>query len=154
MKVKSINFCPRTKIFHYHLDSIIGVIAIFMMTAALKMISPTTVAVLRALEIIFAFAFQIIVMRQFPNITCIIGAILVTSSMCGISFEERITKRNTMELPNQSNSREYHLPRIVHIGPNFRTLRSFWYILLYLTLRFVKFILKFVSKIYLFIKMP
>ena len=95
------------------------------MTAALKMISPTTVAVLRALEIIFAFAFQIIVMRQFPNITCIIGAILVTSSMCGISFEERITKRNTMELPNQSNPREYHLPRIVHIGPNFRTIRSY-----------------------------
>ena len=95
------------------------------MTAALKMISPTTVAVLRALEIIFAFVFQIIVMHQFPNITCIIGAILVTTSMCGISFEERMTKRSNGVLPtNESNSSRIYYPRIVLIGPNIRTLRS------------------------------
>ena len=97
--------------------SIIGIAAIFTMTAALKMISPTTVAVLRALEIIFAFLFQIVVMQQFPNNTCIVGATLVTISICGISVEEKISNENISQ-------QRFGLPRYVQIGSNFVILRN------------------------------
>ena len=104
--------------------SIIGILAIFAMTATLKMIAPTTVAVLRALEIILAFVFQIIVMHQFPNVTCIFGAILVIMSMCGISLEEGIARpRNYMPVPGNS-SQGLPTTRMVHIGPNLVTFRS------------------------------
>ena len=69
--------------------SLIGILAIFAMTAALKMVSPTSVSVLRALEIILAFLFQIIVMHQIPNGLCIAGAAIVTLCILGISLEER-----------------------------------------------------------------
>ena len=69
--------------------SLIGILAIFAMTAALKMVSPTSVSVLRALEIILAFLFQIIVMHQIPNGLCIAGAAIVSLCILGISLEER-----------------------------------------------------------------
>ena len=104
--------------------SVIGILAIFAMTATLKMISPTTVAVLRALEIILAFVFQIIVMHQFPNVTCVFGAIIVSISMCGISLEEGIARpRNYMPVPGNS-SQGLPTTRMVHIGPNLVTFRS------------------------------
>ena len=100
--------------------SMIGIVAILAMTAALKMISPTSVSVLKALEIIFAFLFQIIVMHQWPNVLCIVGATLVSGSIIGISIEERYSN-NQQEMQNLFNSarhenRRNSPPRLVQIG--------------------------------------
>ena len=66
----------------------------------------TSVSVLRALEIILAFLFQIIVMHQIPNLICMIGSALVTMCILGIALQER---ENTGE----------SFPRVMQIGRTF-----------------------------------
>lgn len=70
--------------------SFIGVLAYLSMTEALKAISPTSVSVLRALEIILAYFCQIMFLGQYPNLTCVAGALLVMLSVVGIAIEEKL----------------------------------------------------------------
>ena len=106
--------------------SLVGISAIFTMTAALKMVSPTSVSVLKALEIIFAFLFQIIVMRDIPNGLCLFGAALVTASILGISVEERYSNRRIDQGNFSSSRREslQSLPRVLQVGPTFVIMRN------------------------------
>ncbi len=102
--------------------SLIGICAIFTMTAALKMVSPTSVSVLKALEIIFAFLFQIIVMHQIPNAVCLIGAALVTGSILGISFAEGRVSQTSQEHTRLS-ARRGSMSGIAQIGPTYLLVR-------------------------------
>ena len=77
--------------------SMLGIMAYFTMTAALKMITPTSVSVLRALEIVLAYLCQILVMAQIPNLMCCIGAALVIVCVIGIAIEERLKARSRSE---------------------------------------------------------
>ena len=70
--------------------SALGVLAYLAMTQALKLTSPTSVSVLRALEIILAYVCQIAVMGQYPNLISIGGAVLVIASVVGIAVEEKL----------------------------------------------------------------
>ena len=70
--------------------AVVGITAYFTMTVSLKLISPTSVSVLRALEILLAYLCQIVVMGQIPNATCLGGAILVMVSVIGIAIEEKL----------------------------------------------------------------
>lgn len=70
--------------------AVIGITAYFTMTVSLRLISPTSVSVLRALEILLAYLCQIVVMGQIPNATCLGGAILVMVSVIGIAVEEKL----------------------------------------------------------------
>lgn len=74
--------------------SALGVLAYLTMTESLKSISPTSVSVLRALEIILAFICQISFMGQMPNLLCISGASLVILSVVGIAVEEKLKNSN------------------------------------------------------------
>jgi drug/metabolite transporter (DMT)-like permease len=95
------------------MTSLVGIMAYFAMTAALKMITPTSVSVLRALEIVLAYLCQIVVMHQIPNKLCMIGATLVIVSVVGIAIEERYSaSRRTIE---SSTS----LQRTLQIGRTF-----------------------------------
>ena len=64
-----------------------GLIGYFCMTKSLQMIDPTTVAFIRALEIIFGYAFQIIIMHQLPTLLSIAGASLVLISILAITLQ-------------------------------------------------------------------
>ena len=74
--------------------SAIGILAYFAMTLALKSVSPTSVSVLRALEIVMAYACQIIMMGEFPNWICLVGAGLVMFSVVGLALDEKFSNRN------------------------------------------------------------
>ena len=71
------------------LISVIGVLAYFSMTESLKYITPTSLSVLRALEIVFAYACQIILLGQMPDWMSILGASLVMLSVIGIAMIEK-----------------------------------------------------------------
>ena len=62
------------------------------MTISLKMVSPTSVSVLRALEIILAYICQAIILHIMPNTLCIIGSILVILCVTGIAIVEKSRK--------------------------------------------------------------
>ena len=70
--------------------SLVGISAYFTMTAALQIVSPTSVSVLRAMEIVLAYLCQILVMGQYPNAICIGGAVLVMGSVVGIAIDEKL----------------------------------------------------------------
>jgi len=70
--------------------AVVGITAYFAMTVSLKLISPTSVSVLRALEILLAYLCQIVVMGQIPNAICVAGAILVMVCVIGIAIEEKL----------------------------------------------------------------
>ena len=72
--------------------SCVGISAYFTMTAALQIVSPTSVSVLRALEIILAYICQILILGQYPNATCIGGAVLVIASVLGIAVDEQMNR--------------------------------------------------------------
>ena len=73
------------------------------MTVSLKMVSPTSVSVLRALEIILAYIFQVIFMQEIPNTLCIIGSLLVIACVTGIAMEEK-TRRSSSSSEFQENN--------------------------------------------------
>ena len=72
------------------------------MTVSLKMVSPTSVSVLRALEIILAYICQVIILRIMPNTLCIIGSILVIVCVAGIAIVEKSRKSKTESLQEHS----------------------------------------------------
>ena len=84
------------------------------MTVSLKMVSPTSVSVLRALEIILAYIFQVIFMQEIPNTLCIIGSLLVIACVTGIAMEEK-TRRSS----SSSEFQENNSTRSLQIGRTF-----------------------------------
>ena len=72
------------------LISFLGVLAYLCMTQALKTVSPTSVSVMRGLEIILAYVVQVVVMGQVPNLMGIFGALIVMGSVMGIAVEEKL----------------------------------------------------------------
>ena len=94
--------------------SLVGILAYFAMTVALRMVSPTSVSVLRALEIILAYLCQIIVMQQMPNKLCILGSTLVMMCVVGIAIAERSTSAS-----NNNNNNGFWRPRSLQIGRTF-----------------------------------
>ena len=84
------------------------------MTVSLKMVSPTSVSVLRALEIILAYIFQVIFMNEIPNTLCIIGSLLVILCVTGIAMEEK-SKRSS----SSSEFQENNSTRSLQIGRTF-----------------------------------
>ena len=85
------------------------------MTVSLKMVSPTSVSVLRALEIILAYIFQVIFMNEIPNTLCIIGSLLVILCVTGIAMEEK-SKRSSSSSEFQENN---YSTRSLQIGRTF-----------------------------------
>jgi len=67
-----------------------GLLGYYSMTRSLQLIPPTTVAVLRALEIILAYVAQACVMGEIPNILAISGSSMVMLSVIGFAMEETV----------------------------------------------------------------
>jgi len=67
-----------------------GIIGHFCMTRSLRLIPPTTVAVLRAKEIILAYVAQAALMGEIPNAISISGSSLVMLSVVAFALEEVI----------------------------------------------------------------
>jgi len=74
---------------------LMGIIGYFSMTRSLRLIPPTTVAVLRALEIILAYIAQAVVMGEIPNIISISGSSLVMFSVVAFALEEIVLGKIT-----------------------------------------------------------
>ena len=71
-----------------HKDYLFYFLGNFCVIKSLQIIDPTLVAFNRALEIIFGYAFQIIVMEQMPTLLSITGAGLVLFSVLAISLQD------------------------------------------------------------------
>jgi len=67
-----------------------GLIGYYSMTRSLQLIPPTTVAVLRALEIILAYIAQAAVMGEIPNILAVTGSTIVMFSVIAFALEETV----------------------------------------------------------------
>ena len=67
---------------------LMGLLGHFSLTRSLRLIPPTTVAVLRAMEIILAYTVQALVMGQIPNSLSITGSGLVMVSVVSFALEE------------------------------------------------------------------
>ena len=83
------------------------------MTVSLKMVSPTSVSVLRALEIILAYICQVLVMNQIPNALCILGSTLVVFCVIGIAIDEKLSSSN-----EQNAHRSLQIGRTYIFTPN------------------------------------
>lgn len=69
-----------------------GITGYFCLTRSLQLIPPTTVAVLRAMEIILAYLAQAIVMGELPDLLAISGSSLVMLSVMAFALEEIILR--------------------------------------------------------------
>ena len=67
-----------------------GILSYFCMTKSLQMIDPTIVAFVRALEIVFAYVAQIVIMHQLPNLLAIIGGSCVLISVLAMALQQKI----------------------------------------------------------------
>ena len=67
-----------------------GMVSYLCMTKSLQMIDPTIVAFVRAMEIVFAYVAQIVIMHQLPNLLAIIGGSCVLFSLLAMVFYEKI----------------------------------------------------------------
>merc|ERR1719158_2149985 len=67
-----------------------GIAGYFSMTRSLQLIPPTTVAVLRAMEIILAYIIQAVVMGEVPDTLAITGSSLVMMSVVAFALEDLI----------------------------------------------------------------
>ena len=69
--------------------STVGILSYFALMEALLSISPTSVSVIRALEIVLAYICQILFIGVYPDVIGIGGSLLVMASVIGIAVEER-----------------------------------------------------------------
>jgi len=68
----------------------LGLLGFLLLTRALQLIPPTTVAVIRVIEIVFAYVLQSVILNEVPNCLAIIGSSLVILSVIGITTENII----------------------------------------------------------------
>ena len=83
------------------------------MTISLKMVSPTSVSVLRALEIILAYICQAIILHIMPNTLCIIGSFLVILCVTGIATVEKSRKSS-----QETSARTLQIARTFIVNPS------------------------------------
>ena len=69
-----------------------GILSFFFVTRSLQLIDPTTVAFVRALEIVFAYVAQVTILQQMPTTLAIIGAGCVMASVLAVALEEKVQK--------------------------------------------------------------
>merc|ERR1712141_232228 len=93
--------------------SLSGILGYFTMTISLKMVSPTSVSVLRALEIILAYICQAIILHIMPNTLCIIGSILVILCVTGIAIVEKSRKSS-----QETSARTLQIARTFIVNPS------------------------------------
>jgi len=67
---------------------LMGILGYFALTRSLRLIPPTTVAVLRAMEIILAYAVEALVMGEIPNGLSLSGSTLVMVSVVAFAMEQ------------------------------------------------------------------
>lgn len=67
--------------------SAFGLLGLLLLTRALHLLPPTTVAVIRVVEIVLAYILQAFIMNKVPNTLAIIGSSLVVVSVVGVSAE-------------------------------------------------------------------
>ena len=67
---------------------LMGILGHFSLTRALRLVPPTTVAVLRAMEIVLAYVIQALVMREIPNSLSVTGSGLVMISVVAFALEK------------------------------------------------------------------
>ena len=65
-----------------------GIAGYFCLTRALQLLPPTTVAVLRAMEIILAYLAQALVMAVVPDCLALTGSSLVMLSVMAFALED------------------------------------------------------------------
>ena len=63
------------------------------MTKSLQMIDPTVVSFIRSLEIVLAYAVQVLIMHQVPDYVAGIGAVLVVISVALIALQDILVKK-------------------------------------------------------------
>merc|ERR1711942_187415 len=63
----------------------------YCMIWAVTMISPTRVTVIRTMQIVIAYGVQVVVFGNLPNLTDLLGAALVLSTVLAITFEKQLT---------------------------------------------------------------
>jgi hypothetical protein len=54
-------------------------------------VPPSTVAALRTLQVVLAFAAQMVLMNMIPPLLDVVGAVIVVGSALAITFEKKIT---------------------------------------------------------------
>ena len=67
---------------------LMGILGHFSLTRALRLVPPTTMAVLRAMEIVLAYVIQALVMREIPNSLSVTGSGLVMISVVAFALEK------------------------------------------------------------------
>jgi len=67
-----------------------GLLGFLLLTRALQLIPPTTVAVIRVTEIVMAYVLQSLFMNQVPNSLATLGSSLVIISVIGVSAENLV----------------------------------------------------------------
>ena len=65
-----------------------GILGYFCMTKSLQMVDPTIVSFFRALEIIFGYVFQAVIMQQIPTVLSITGACFVLISVFAVTLQD------------------------------------------------------------------
>ena len=84
---------PYTHWLAYVLMAMGGISAYFCMTKSLQMIDPTVVAFIRALEIVFAYLIQTLIVLKIPAVLSLIGASLVLGSVFAMALHDKIIQR-------------------------------------------------------------
>ena len=78
------------------LVGLMGIIGHFSLTRSLRLIPPTTVAVLRSLEIVLAYIVQAVVMGEVPDWLSITGSGLVMVSVVAFALEQMLRGGRTV----------------------------------------------------------
>jgi len=71
-----------------------GVVGFFTLTRSLQLMPPTTVAMIRALEIVLAYGLQAVVFGEIPNSLAMAGSLLVIVSVTAFAAENVILRCN------------------------------------------------------------
>jgi len=75
------------------LIGILGLVQQYCLVWAVQLESPSRVTVVRSLQIILAYAVQVVMFGQVPLLTDLVGALLVLATVIAITFEKQLTER-------------------------------------------------------------
>lgn len=75
------------------LIGILGLVQQYCLVWAVQLESPARVTVVRSLQIILAYAVQVVMFDQVPLATDLVGALAVLATVIAITFEKQITER-------------------------------------------------------------
>ena len=69
---------------------LMGLLGQLSLTRALRLVPPTTVAVIKAMEIVLAYIVQVLVIREIPNSLSVTGSGLLMISVVAFSLEQML----------------------------------------------------------------